>query len=251
MSYSKGYVVGQTLQGKRDERIGLLDSKTGREIKTLTGHAAPIGRVAFSPNGKSLLSESADSTARLWDVNTGGEVRVIKLKERGASVAFSSDGRAFAVATQPVGGTPPQPIVGLYDASTGALLREFPRLENVVTSLAFVPNRQSAGDRRRRCVRFYACGNYNGFFTGWQKVTGGHAGRRNRRFVSSNSSLRTSLGSPPSRNWKMRRATSSSSSSRDPLPQQVSQTDAAVHPPPVPLLRCDPWIRVQRPGARG
>ncbi|MGH9971778.1 MAG: WD40 repeat domain-containing protein [Pyrinomonadaceae bacterium] len=143
VSYSKAYVVGETLQAKEEHRIGLLDPKTGRETKVLVGHGAQIGRLAFSPNGELLLSESGDSTARLWNVNTGQEVLLIKLKEKGASVAFSPNGKVMAVATQPVWGSPPQPIVGLYDVRTGQLLREFPRRKSAVAGLAFSPDGQT------------------------------------------------------------------------------------------------------------
>lgn len=143
VSYSQGRVVGERLQGKDENHIALLDSRTGQVRKVLTSHTDHIGRIAFSPNGELLLSENADSTARLWNVNTGQEVLLIKLKERGAAVAFSPDGKLLAVATQPVYGLPPQPIVGLYDAQSGRLLHEFPRLKNTVVSLAFSPDGQS------------------------------------------------------------------------------------------------------------
>jgi len=137
VSYSRGHVVGDTLRGKDEYRIGLLDSLSGREGKVLAGHADQIGRIVFSPNGELLLSESADKTARLWNVQSGQQLLTIKLKEKGAAVASSPDGKRIAVATQPVWGLPPQPIVGLYDAQTGQLLREFARRKNLVTSLAF------------------------------------------------------------------------------------------------------------------
>jgi WD40 repeat protein len=141
ISYEQSHVVQETVEGG-EFRIALLDSRTGQVIKILIGHTGLIGRLAFSPNGELLLSESGDSTARLWNVNTGQEVLQIKLKERGASVAFSPDGRAVAVATQPVYDLSPPPIVALYDARTGQLLREFTRSKNQVTSLAFAPDGQ-------------------------------------------------------------------------------------------------------------
>jgi WD40 repeat protein len=140
ISYHQSHVVQGTIEGKDEFRIALLDSSTGQVIKILIGHSGLIGGLAFSPDGELLLSESGDSTARLWNVKAGQEVLQIKLKERGASVAFSPDGRAFAVATQPVYDSSPPPIVGLYDARTGQLLREFPRSKNQVISLAFAPD---------------------------------------------------------------------------------------------------------------
>lgn len=138
VSYDRSHVVRETLKGGGEFHIALLDSKTGQVRRVLIGHTSLIGRIAFSPNVELLLSESGDSTARLWNVNTGQEVLVIKLKERGAAVAFSPDGKLFAVATQPVFGS--QPIIGLYDVESGKLVREFDRTMNAASALAFSPD---------------------------------------------------------------------------------------------------------------
>jgi|ERR1043165_1822915 WD40 repeat protein len=137
VSYSRSLVMGERLQGKDEYLIGLLDANTGKQIRVLSGHIDQPERIIFSPDGQSLLSESRDHTARLWKVHDGTEVFAVKLNERGAAIAFSPDGKVFAVATQPLYGLPPKPIVALYDARTGSLLHEFPRRTNVVTSLAF------------------------------------------------------------------------------------------------------------------
>ena len=40
-------------------------------VRTLRGHTGWIGRIAWSPDGRTLASPSNDKTIRLWDVETG------------------------------------------------------------------------------------------------------------------------------------------------------------------------------------
>jgi WD40 repeat protein len=60
----------------------------------LEGHRQPVLDVAFSPDGRSLLTASADGTARLWDVGTGAEIaRVTEDSGLVSRALFSPDGR--------------------------------------------------------------------------------------------------------------------------------------------------------------
>jgi WD40 repeat protein len=60
----------------------------------LEGHRQPVLDVAFSPDGRSLLTASGDGTARLWDVRTGAEVaRITEDSGLVARALFSPDGR--------------------------------------------------------------------------------------------------------------------------------------------------------------
>ena len=44
---------------------------------TLTGHSGSVWSVAYSPDGKHIVSGSWDSTVKVWNVATGKEVRTV------------------------------------------------------------------------------------------------------------------------------------------------------------------------------
>ena len=44
---------------------------------TLTGHSREVTSVAYSPDGKHIVSGSNDSTVKIWDSTTGEEVSVL------------------------------------------------------------------------------------------------------------------------------------------------------------------------------
>ena len=56
--------------GGRDRLVRLWDAATGEELVRLPGHADYVYSLAFSPDGKTLVSSSGDSTLRLWDTES-------------------------------------------------------------------------------------------------------------------------------------------------------------------------------------
>ena len=69
--------------------------------------------MAFSPDGKTILTGSVDKTARLWDALTGRSIgRAMEHQGAVQAVAFSQDGQT--VLTESMDGT-----ARLWDAATG------------------------------------------------------------------------------------------------------------------------------------
>jgi WD40 repeat protein len=63
------------------------------------GHSEAVQAVAFSPDGRFVLSGSADQTMKLWDAATGALIRTFGDGAGSiSSVAFASDGRYAASA---------------------------------------------------------------------------------------------------------------------------------------------------------
>jgi WD40 repeat protein len=46
-------------------------------VCTLTGHSSIVTSVAYSPDGKHIVSGSCDNTVKVWDSQTGKEVSVL------------------------------------------------------------------------------------------------------------------------------------------------------------------------------
>jgi WD40 repeat protein len=94
--------------------------------------------VAFSPNGKQIVSGSGDKTVRLLDAVTGAALQTLEGHSRSVnSVAFSPNGK------QVVSGSYDK-TVRLWDAVTGAALQTLECHSRTIKSVAFSPNGKQA-----------------------------------------------------------------------------------------------------------
>src|SRR5208283_188590 len=72
--------------------FGQVQPRAIREALRMEGHLAKVNSVAFSPNGRYLLSGGGD-VAVLWDVASGREVHRASGFGEVRSVGFSAGGR--------------------------------------------------------------------------------------------------------------------------------------------------------------
>jgi WD40 repeat protein len=114
----------------------LPDLPTPALFRTLDGHRDSVKSVAFSPDGKHLVSTGDDRTVRLWQVETGQSERdPIKVGNDGCAVAWSSDG-SFIVAGFRDGS------MALYDVEKWTEQTRWQAHDYQVRSIAIHPDNQ-------------------------------------------------------------------------------------------------------------
>ena len=107
------------------------------ELKVQLGHSKIVYCVAFSPDGKYAASGSADFTYKLWEVESGREIRTVKGHQGYVtSICFSPDGKYLLTG----GGSYEFGELKLWDVVTGKLIREFKGHSEYVWSAIFNKN---------------------------------------------------------------------------------------------------------------
>jgi WD40 repeat protein/energy-coupling factor transporter ATP-binding protein EcfA2 len=130
--------AGKTLQKqhKYDKEVmntlqALLNWKSERN--RLEGHKDFVTSVNFSPDGKTLVSVSRDNTIKLWNVETGEEIRTLKGHDGVQSVNFSPDGKTLVSGSW-------DNTIKLWNVETGEEIRTLKGHDNSVNSVNFSPD---------------------------------------------------------------------------------------------------------------
>ncbi len=119
---SVGFVFGQT-QGERK-----------LELIVQTGHTGFVDSVVFSPDGKLVASASWDKTIKLWNVETGKEIKsLIGHTSLVGSIAFSPDGKNLASESL-------DNSIKLWNVETGKEVKSFAGYNESFHSIAFSPD---------------------------------------------------------------------------------------------------------------
>ena len=122
---------------KKETPLGtalIWDIAEEKVIDTLKGHLSVVKSVAYSQNGKYLLTGSKDKTAILWDANTKKIIHIFKVSITGEvnAVAFSPDSQLLATASS-------DKTAILWDITSKKPLRKFIGHEKGLSAIAFSP----------------------------------------------------------------------------------------------------------------
>jgi WD40 repeat protein len=126
---------GRWLAGGVGSRKGIFlwDARTRRQAAKFPGHDARIQSVAFSPDGRRLLSVSEDQKIRLWELGTGSSREFRGHTGQVYAAAFHPDGTRVAAAGR-------EGIIWLWDTTGGEVVARLQGHTNYIWSLAFSPD---------------------------------------------------------------------------------------------------------------
>lgn len=121
-------------QAPVDCTVRLWDVANGRELRRFQGHTHAVWSVAFSLDGRQVLSGSGDKSVRLWDATKGRELRRLEGHEESVScVAFSPDNG------QAVSGSWDKTI-RLWDLATGHEMKRIEGHAAPIITVSFSPD---------------------------------------------------------------------------------------------------------------
>ena len=113
--------------------IWIYDAQTGEELDLLTWGTDSVSSLAYSPDGRTIVSDGGWGRLHLWDANTGQHIAILEGRaDYIAPIAYSPDGTTIASGVSNA--------VHLWDANTGQHIAILEGHTDPVASLAYSPD---------------------------------------------------------------------------------------------------------------
>ena len=127
---------GSRLASGSDEIVWIWNTTTGKLENKLEGHTSIVKSVAFSHNGRFIVSGSWDKTIRIWNTATCETTYTLMGHKAAVNSVAISRNNEFVVSGSM------DTTVRMWDTATGELLRELKGHKDEVASVAVSPDCQ-------------------------------------------------------------------------------------------------------------
>jgi hypothetical protein len=136
----RSLILGLYSWGKQRAMVGGLEQFLHDAVRqsaarlTLRGHQDKVWSIAWSPDESKLATASGDRTVKVWEADTGSELRTLRGHQDSVqSVAWSPDGSKLATASDDL-------TAKVWEASTGRELVTLGGHQDSVQSVAWSPD---------------------------------------------------------------------------------------------------------------
>ena len=96
--------------------LRLWDLASGKELRKFEGHTYAISAIAFSHDGKRIVSGSGDKTVRVWNAATGKQLQMFGQAQPVSSLALSADEKQLLTGSE-------NKAASLWDLAAGKVVQ--------------------------------------------------------------------------------------------------------------------------------
>ena len=114
-----------------DNKVHVLNTKSGLEILLIVGHVAPVNSAFFSADGKKIISASNDKTVRIWNACTGKETLILQGHTGNVNFASYSPDDKYVVSASD------DRTIRVWDTQTGQVIQTLEGHSDIVNTASF------------------------------------------------------------------------------------------------------------------